>query len=167
MDSEAEKQRPKYRDKFQLLNKAEQDLYWRLTEAMPALVVLTQVSMSQVFHLNRRDGYLQLGEVGRKSIDFLLCRKDFSIVTAIELNGPTHEREKQKKADETKRRTLEDAGIPLVIFYPDKLPEIQEIRRTVAPYIVERRQYEAERNERYGFKKQEGEHQNTRTVSST
>ncbi len=149
MSEAEERERPKYRDKFQLLNKTEQELYKRLVEATPALVVLAQVSMSQLFHLNRRDGYLQLGEIGRKSIDFLLCRQDFSIVAAIELNGPTHETEKQKRADETKRRTLEDAGIPLAVFFPNDLPDVTTIRRTIAPYIVERRQYEEERDARY------------------
>ncbi len=145
--------RPSYRDKFWLLNKSEQVLYWRLIEAVPKLVVLTQVSMSQLFHLSRQAGYLQLGEVGRKSVDFLLCRQDFSIVLAIELNGPTHQRERQKKSDETKRRTLTEAGIPLITIYPDSIPEIPAIRKMIAPYIVDRMHYEAERNERYGIHK--------------
>lgn len=143
--------RPQYRDKFQLLNKSEQVLYTRLAEAVPAMLVFSQVSMSQVFHINGRtkDGYRQLGEVGRKSIDFLLCRPDdTSIVLAIELNGPTHETERQKASDEKKQLALEQAGIPLLILTPDELPDVATLRKVIAPHIVERKRYEAERNER-------------------
>lgn len=142
-----------YRDKFNLLNKSEQLVYWRLVEAMPNLVVLSQVSMSQLFFMEGKNLYQQMGEVGRKSIDFLVCRKDFSIVAAIELNGPTHATAKQQKSDETKRRTLEEAGIPLITLYPQDVPAVEEMRKKIAPFIVARSQYEAARNERNGFNK--------------
>lgn len=146
-----EKERKRYLDKFWLMNKTELELFNRLQEAMPALLVFSQVSMSQVFHFNprARDTYSKLGEVGRKSIDFLICRRhDTSIVAAIELNGPTHEREKQKVSDEKKRAALEEAGIPLMVYTPDELPDVQTIRRTMAPLIVDRHSYEAEKLER-------------------
>jgi hypothetical protein len=149
MDEE-QRQRPQYMDKFQLLNKAEQKLLTLLDEAMPNLRVFCQVSMSQVFHIGYRKGaYRQLGEIGRKSIDFLICRRDdTSIVIAIELNGPMHEKEKQRISDEKKRAALEEAGIPLLILYPDALPDVRTLRDAIAKQIAKRRQYEAERNTR-------------------
>lgn len=152
MEEKVPDARPQYMDKFALLNKCEQDLLNRLDEAMPALRVFCQVSMSQLFHIGyRRGGYRQLGEIGRKSVDFLVVRRsDTSIVVAIELNGPTHEREKQKASDEKKRAALEEAGIPLLVFYPDALPSVPELREAIAPFIAKRRRYEAERNERLG-----------------
>lgn len=152
MEATEEREKPKYLDKFHLLNKYEQTLYFRLVEAMPALIVLSQVSLSQVFHIKGKGGYLQVNEIGKKSLDFLICRQDFSIVVAIELNGPTHEKEVQKKRDEKKRMALEEAGIPLMVYYPDELPEVAEIRRTIAPLIVERREYESEKQERIAQK---------------
>lgn len=145
--------KPQYRDKFNLLNKSEQLIYWRLVEAVPNLVVLSQVSMSQLFFIGPKAKQRQLNEIGRKSVDFLLCRKDFSIVTAIELNGPTHATASQQKSDETKRRTLEEAGIPLITIYPQDIPAVEEIRKKIAPMMVARSQYEASRNERNGFNK--------------
>lgn len=145
-----EYKRPKYMDKFQLMNKSEQLLFARLKEAAPALLVFSQVSMSQLFHItnHKKNGFIQLGEIGRKSVDFLLCREDTSILLAIELNGPTHEREDQRNRDEKKRIALEEAGIPLAIFTPNEIPNVAELRKILAPHIVERRANEAERNDR-------------------
>jgi very-short-patch-repair endonuclease len=141
----------KYLDKFQLLNKSELELFNRLEEAMPKLIVFAQVSMSQVFYLHprQRDTFSKLGEIGRKSIDFLLCRRDdTSIVAAIELNGPKHEEPEQIESDKKKRAALKEAGIPLMIYTPDALPDIATIRKTMAPLIVDRRKYEEEKLER-------------------
>ena len=137
----------RYLDKFQLLNKSELELFNRLKEATPALNVFVQVSMSQVFFMfpNRKDTFSKLGEIGRKSIDFLLCREDTSIVAAIELNGPKHEAPRQAESDAKKRAALEEAGIPLMIYTPDNLPDVQTIRQTLAPLIVERHVYEEKR----------------------
>lgn len=140
--------KPKYWDKFQLLNKSEQILYNRLREATPALLVFSQVSMSQLFHITSEKKHVQLKEIGKKSVDFLLCREDTSIVMAIELNGPMHDQENQIFSDKQKRDALEDAGIPLAVFKPNEIPDVPELRRILAPYIVERRSNEAERNER-------------------
>lgn len=150
IETQAERPRTKYMDKFQLLNKSEQALLEKLIEAAPALHVFCQVSMSQIFHIgNRRGSFQQLGEIGRKSVDFLLCRKDdTSIVVAIELNGPTHDRPEQRKSDEKKRSALEEAGIPLIVFYPDNIPDVATIRKELAPHIVSRRYYEDERDQR-------------------
>jgi very-short-patch-repair endonuclease len=136
-------------DKFQLLNKSEQLLYSRLCEAAPSFIVFSQVSMSQIFHIqkNKKNGFTQINEIGKKSIDFLLCRKDTSMVLAIELNGPMHEKEEQKTSDEKKRATLEQAGIPLIIFKPDEIPSARELTAHLAPYVVERRKNETEKNE--------------------
>lgn len=151
MTDESEKlKRPQYKDKFTLMNKSEHLLFTRLVEAAPAMLVFSQVSMSQLFHINskRGNGFLQVAEIGRKSIDFLICRSDTSIVLAIELNGPTHEREAQKARDEKKRIALEEAGIPLIVLDPACIPEVIELRRKIAPMILERKQAETERNER-------------------
>jgi hypothetical protein len=149
----ATSERAQYRDKFFLMNKTELALYKSLTEAAPALLVFSQVSMSQLFHIDRyKKGNLKaLGEIGRKSVDFLLCRADdSSIVLAIELNGPKHEEAEQKAGDEKKRIALEEAGIPLVVLYPDQLPDVAGIRKLLAPHMVDRKKYEAERNQRLG-----------------
>ena len=138
----------KYMDKFQLMNKSEKVLFDRLREAAPALLVFSQVSMSQLFHITNDRKQEQLKDIGKKSVDFLLCREDTSIVVAIELNGPTHEQKTQIFSDNQKMNALEGAGIPLIIFKPGEIPNVPELRKILAPHIVARKAREAERDER-------------------
>lgn len=135
--------RPQYKDKSFLLNKSEQVLLSRLREAAPKLQIHTQVSMSQLFNITGNKGFLQIAEIGRKSIDFLLCREDTSILLAIELNGPTHEKASQKKSDAKKKAALNEAGIPLITIKADAIPDIDALRKELAPHIVARTKHEA------------------------
>lgn len=150
-----EKKRPQFMDKFRLLNRTEQKLFEMLKEAAPRLHIFVQVSMSQILHINtfKKGGKSQLGTIGRKSLDFVLCRpEDTSILVAIEYNGPTHERKEQRISDETKATALDEAGIPLIVIQGE-IPDAQTLRRLIAPHMVERRINEAERNERIGKQK--------------
>lgn len=145
--------RGKYRDKFLLFNDTEATLYHELVAALPQLVVFSQVSVSQMLHIRGWDANAQLNEIGRKSVDFLVCRKEgdnFAIVAAIELNGAVHELEERKRADEVKRAALEEAGIPLIVYETSDMPYIKTIRHDVARAMVARKRYEQERNARLG-----------------
>ena len=78
----------------------------------------------------------KLNAVARKSVDFLVCRRaDFFIIAAVELNGPMHHLARQKKADSVKAHALQSAGIPLLIYTPDKLPSVFEIKQDFAPFL--------------------------------
>ncbi len=132
-----------YRDKFWLLNRGEQCLYKMLCEAAPNYIVFSQVSMSQIFYQLDDE---KRKEIGNKSIDFLLCRKDdTSMVLAIELNGPDHEKEIQKLGDERKRAALKKAGIPLLPLYADSIPDIKQLGRLLAENVVDRVKNEQEK----------------------
>lgn len=135
------KLREEYRRKDFLLNKSELALYNGLKDAAPAMLVFSQVSMSQVFNISRtgKNGYRQIGEIGRKSIDFLLCHEDTSIAIAVELNGPTHQKNRQRKSDDRKSTALKEAGIPLIIISADRIPTIDELRKMIGMKIVESR----------------------------
>lgn len=143
-----ENQRPQYKDKSQLLNKSEQLLFSRLREAAPKLLILSQVSMSQLFEITGKKGFLQVGEIGRKSVDFLICREDTSIMLAIEMNGPMHDKPSQKLGDEKKRIALEEAGIPLIVIKPDGIPVVSDLRKMLAEHIVARTKHEATKNQK-------------------
>lgn len=146
-----ENKRTQYKDKSQLLNKCEQQLFSRLREAAPKLVILSQVSMSQLFDITGAKGFLQVGEIGRKSVDFLICREDTSIMLAIELNGPMHDKPSQKLGDEKKRIALEEAGIPLIVIKPDGIPVVSDLRKMLAEHIVARTKHEAIKNQKTPF----------------
>lgn len=140
-----------YRDKFELLNAVELTLYERLVEATPALIVFSQVSMSQILFINERTRgrWPKLKEIGWKSVDFLIVRReDTSIVAAIELNGRHHENAVQIAKDKVKRNALEQAGIPLIVIEARNIPDVTNLRKLLAPHIVARRNYESERDAR-------------------
>lgn len=143
----------KYRDKFLLFNGTEAALYHELVAALPRLVVFSQVSVSQMLYIRGRDANAQLNEIGRKSVDFLICRREganFAMVAAIELNGAVHEQEERKRADEVKRAALVDAGIPLIVYETGNMPSIETIRHDIALAMVARKRHEQERDVRLG-----------------
>lgn len=131
-----------YQAKKTLMNKSELTLYQRLAEAAPSMTVFCQVSMSQIFEIDRRtkDGFKKLGEVGMKSIDFMICRSDTSIIAAIELDGPDHKKSRQKASDNKKDMALNQAGIPLIRIKTDSIPDVASLRQLIAPHIVARNQ---------------------------
>jgi very-short-patch-repair endonuclease len=137
------KRKASYEAKPRLLNKPEQELFNRIREAAPELICFSQVSMSQMFdiHEGQADRRKKMNEIGLKSIDFLLCEQhDTSIVAAIEVNGPHHKKAHQKAKDEKKRTALEEAGIPLLIYNPDHLPDPGTIANTLGPILYEHRE---------------------------
>lgn len=103
--------------------------------------------MSQIFHIPEYKK-AQVNIIGKKSVDFLLCRKDdTSIVLAVELNGPDHEKDEQKISDEKKRAALTNAGVPLVVIEYDKIPAQKELGRLLALNVVDRKKNEEEKRE--------------------
>lgn len=135
-----------YRDKFRLLNGTEIALYQRLLRAVPAMIVFSQVSMSQLFHIRGKNSHMQINEIGKKSLDFVICRQDTSIVAVLEFNGPTHLTPERMRSDEKKKSALEQAGIPLLVICETPLPTAEELRKLLAPLVVERKQREYERD---------------------
>lgn len=66
------------------------------------------------------------------SLDFVVCRKDSSVIAAIELDDKSHAAEARQKADEKKNKALADANIPIIRWKVEKLPDQETIRRTLA-----------------------------------
>lgn len=125
-------------DSFRLLDASELELFNRLREAMPALIVFAQVSMSQVYYLHskRIDTLTRFGDIGRKSIDFLLCRRnDNGIVAAVALKTVVSDSPFPSDADESKFSALKEAGIPLLVYVRDRLPDIATIRKAMIPMV--------------------------------
>ena len=118
-----------YRSKRPLTD-PEQTLYFRLLEAFPDHVVLAQVNLSSFLQVrggkDGRQGWFN--RISKKSVDYLICAKDFSILAAIELDDATHDRAKRKQQDADKDRALSAAGIKLVRWKVKNLPNIDAIK---------------------------------------
>lgn len=116
-----------------LLTKPERLVFGRLRQAFPELVVLAQVALSQAVTIQaggkaRRRWF---GMVAAKSLDFVLCRPDFSIVAAVELDDSTHDTPLQRRRDREKDRVLAAAGIPLLRWRVGRVPAVAELRHQV------------------------------------
>ena len=113
------------------MSKPEQILYHRLVSALPEHIILAQVQLSRV--LGVKKGY-SFGEwnnrINRMSVDFIVCRKDASIIAAIELDDKSHEAESRQKADAKKDKALASAEIPIIRWKVEKMPDEETIRRT-------------------------------------
>ena len=132
------------RKQYRLLNDAEQELYHRLQEAMPNMVIFAQVGVAQLAQLRGRREARSLIQMASRGVDFVVCTADFAIIAAIELVWPTNDDEKNLPEEE-KRQALQSLGIPLIVFRPNSLPDADGISREIAAAIVRRNRLEAER----------------------
>lgn len=111
----------------------EQVLYFRLLEALPEHIVLAQVQLSRFLTVKR--GQLSRGwlnRINRLSVDFLILKKDATVVAAVELDDKTHQRNDRREADSRKYRALADAGVRLVRWNVGDMPSVSAIRADFA-----------------------------------
>jgi hypothetical protein len=109
------------------LSEPEQALYWRLREAMPECIVLCQVSFSRFLEAYSPLGKAQrslFNRIAQKSVDFLVCLPDFTIIAAVELDDGSHKRERDVRRDSI----FASAKLPLVRLHVRELPAVAELR---------------------------------------
>lgn len=114
------------------LTDIEQKLYYRLVEALPNHIILAQVSLYCILKVESKDEYMKyFNKIRSKSLDFVVCEKDFSIVAAIELDDRSHEREERIKADYEKDTALRSAGVRIIRWPVKDFPSIATIKQDV------------------------------------
>lgn len=113
------------------LTKREQPLYFQLTRVLgDEYVVLAQVAFSQF--LGAKGGTTQQNNqlrarVRHKVADFMVCRRDFSIVAVIELDDSTHDAKQEKDAE--RDRYLRQAGIKVIRWR--QIPSAEDILKEI------------------------------------
>jgi very-short-patch-repair endonuclease len=119
------------------LSKPEQVLYFRILQAMPEHIVLAQVQLSCLLGVKKGHNYRAwLNRINRMSADFVVCNKDSSIVAVIELDDATHQRQDRIIADTKKDRALTAAGIRVIRWQANSMPDVAAIRATLRPVIT-------------------------------
>ncbi len=114
------------------LTRVEQAFYYRLVQTLPELVVLAQVPLSSFLRVRKGSTWREwFNRISQKSVDFLICERDFSIVAAIELDDGSHDAADRVESDKTKSRALTAARVPLIRWRAGALPEVETIRRIV------------------------------------
>lgn len=116
-----------------VLSQTEIIFFWQLVEAMPDCVVLARVPLNQLIDVKngvyKRERRWWLKKINFKSVDFVVCRHaDFSIVAAVDLDERPHARSR------TKSRVLGDAGVPLIRWHSEKIPDVVAMRAAFAKY---------------------------------
>ena len=99
-----------------IMTDREQVLYHRLREALPDCLIFTQVQLSQVISVKYRAKNPQtwLNKISQKSVDFVVCQPDSSVLAVIELDDKSHNNAKQATRDADKSKALKDAGVKLI-----------------------------------------------------
>jgi very-short-patch-repair endonuclease len=119
------------------LSRPEQVLYFRLVKALPEHIVLSQVQLSRLLGVKKGNNYRAwLNRINRMSADFVVCNKDSSIVAVIELDDATHQKEDRKAADAKKDKALISAGIRIIRWQANTIPDIATIQVTIMPNIA-------------------------------
>jgi hypothetical protein len=116
----------------QPLSVPEQVLYFHLREALPEHIVLAQVGLSRVLGVNKGNNFQAWqNRINRMSLDFVVCKKDFTVVAAVEFDEASHEASERRAADAKKDHALAAAGIPAVRWQAKSLPDIVTIRSVI------------------------------------
>jgi hypothetical protein len=111
------------------LTQPEQVLYWRLVKTLPDHMVLAQVQVASVLGVKRGFKFHEWNNrINRMSYDFVICKKDGSVVAAIELDDKTHDSAKRAETDAKKQQATEAAGLILVRWSVAKMPDEVTIR---------------------------------------
>ena len=69
------------------------------------------------------------GRISQKHVDFVMCDSRFKPYMIVEIDGGSHRRERQRKADETKDRALTIAGMPIIRFEVGSDWDFDSLRR--------------------------------------
>jgi phage anti-repressor protein len=111
------------------LSTPEQVLYFRLKKALPEYEVLAQVQLSRFLGVKKGNNYQSwLNRINRMSADFVICRKDFSVVAVIELDDSSHQRSDRQIADHKKDKALASAEIKIVRWNVKSMPDVTTIQ---------------------------------------
>lgn len=120
-----------------LLSQPEQVLYFRLVQALPDHIVLAQVQLSRLLGVKKGNNYQAwFNRINRMSADFVVCKKDSSIVAVIELDDTTHQKEDRQAADAKKDKALSSADIRVVRWQAKSIPDIAAIQAAFIPNIA-------------------------------
>lgn len=117
-----------------LLSRPEQELYWRLCEAFPQHVVLSQVALSQLVQVDRvTDRQAVFNRISQLVADFVVCTKTFAVVAVVELDDQSHETAARAAADARKTQALAAAGYRLVRLHVSRMPSAAELQARMPP----------------------------------
>jgi hypothetical protein len=114
------------------MSRPEQVLYHRLTAALPDHIVLAQVQVSRILGVKRGFNFqVWNNRINRMSYDFVVCSSDSTVLAAIELDDSSHDSRARAVTDRKKEKATRDAGVRLLRWNVNALPDHAAIRTAV------------------------------------
>lgn len=102
------------------LTKHEQLMFFRLQEALPKLIVLSQVSFGALLTAQARG---VRNTFDRKRADFVICDKSFKVLAVVELDDSSHDGREEQDANRDK--LLTDAGYRVLRYR--SIPDVEQV----------------------------------------
>ncbi len=110
-----------------ILDDKELDIYYRLIEELPFFNVLPKVPYSSFLDVKKGfNPQLLKNKTNKLIADFVICKRDFSVISIIEIEKNTSE-----KTLEQKKKILENANIPLYIYDLNNPPSVEDLQGIV------------------------------------
>jgi very-short-patch-repair endonuclease len=104
----------------------------KLKVALPEYHIFVQVQLSRIITANSEEASERsfwFNRICRQSVDYVLVDIDAqTTLVAIELDDWTHGSKARQKADDKKDKALASAGIPIVRFHAERLPNAEMLR---------------------------------------
>lgn len=137
--TEAELVELPYRVRDDFLSPAERSFYSALVTALAdRAVTCPKVSLGDIlFTTDRQNARKHTNRINQKHVDYLICsRGEMKPLVAIELDDSSHERASARERDQFKDAAFAAAGLPLVRIKTKRSYDVQELARTLLPYVV-------------------------------
>lgn len=115
-----------------LLTDSEKIFHATLKDALPEYVIYVQVPLSQMLRVERgHDEHAWNNRINRMSVDFVVSDEFTRIIAAIELDDPSHDNPKRQADDAKKDKALQSAGIRVLRWRVECMPDRELVRATV------------------------------------
>ena len=105
------------------LTALEQEVYWRLKEAFPGMVILAQVALSALITAPRKDR----SRYYHKVVDFVILNRAFEVHAVVEIDDETEA--SRHTVGEPVKELLEIAGYRVFEF--TSVPEVELLHRAI------------------------------------
>lgn len=110
----------------------------KLQQAMPEYLIFGQVQLSRIIapDEDETDKSFWLNRISRMSVDYVIVDADYqTTLLAIELDDWTHDNKHRQKADEKKDKALSSAGIAVLRFDSEQMPNVTQLRQEILHII--------------------------------
>lgn len=123
-----------------LMSRYELEFFQILKKSLPECEILPQIPLSAIIKIDRKRAGKHYDEhafrwrarISQQRLDFLVCTAgDMRIITAVELDDPSHDKAEAQARDRKKDQSLAEAGIPILRWRVENLPTPEEIRDAV------------------------------------